>query len=61
MDSFPCVIQFNKQDLPDVIEPDDLKTQMNINGVPCMGSSAIKGHGVFDTLKTIINLVVKQL
>ncbi len=61
MDSFPCVIQFNKQDLNDVIKPDELKTKMNINGVPCIGSSALQGHGVFDTLKTIINLVVQQL
>ncbi len=61
IDSFPCVVQFNKQDLPDIIQPDDLKARMNINGYPCMGSSAIKGHGVFDTLKAVINLVIKQL
>jgi len=37
-----------------------MQRQFGINGTPCFESVATEGVGVFETLKTIINLVVKQ-
>lgn len=59
--TFPFVMQFNKQDLPDVYSPDWLVAQLGSNGLPYFGSIATEGRGVFDTLKTIINTVIRTL
>ena len=57
----PIVLQCNKQDLPNALTPDVLSGRLEQSGLPCLGSVAIEGTGVFDTLKTIINLVVSRL
>ena len=58
---FPFVLQCNKQDLPDALNPMLLKSRMGRNGVTCCSAVAIDGDGVFDTLKAIVNGVVRQL
>ena len=58
---FPLVLQCNKQDLPDVLDPTVLKAHLGRNGVPCFASVATQGVGVFETLKAIINQVVREL
>jgi signal recognition particle receptor subunit beta len=58
---FPLVLQCNKQDLPDVLHPTELKAHLGRNGVPCFTSVATQGVGVFDALKAIINQVVREL
>jgi signal recognition particle receptor subunit beta len=54
----PLTIQYNKRDLPNRAPIAFLETQLGCNGVPHVESIAIRGIGVFDTLKTIINAVV---
>jgi len=56
----PLVLQCNKRDLPDIVPAPLLHQRLNVDGVPCFESVAIRGVGVFDTLKTIINLVVAR-
>lgn len=60
-DSFPLVMQFNKQDLVDVYPPDHMLAYLNGNGRHYFGSVATEGDGVFETLKAIINTVVGSL
>jgi len=57
----PIVVQLNKRDLPNAVSVSDLKTLLQVNGYPTIESIAMQGIGVFDTLKTITNGVVKQL
>jgi len=58
--SMPLVLQCNKRDLPDVMPIAQMQKDLNLDGVPCFESVATEGTGVFETLKTIINLVVAK-
>lgn len=58
----PLVVQFNKCDLPNMMQVSVLKRRLHINGTtPCFESVATQGKGVFDTLKAIIARVVAQV
>jgi signal recognition particle receptor subunit beta len=57
---FPLVLQLNKRDLPDAAPEALLRAELGRNGVPCFCSIATEGVGVFDTLKSIIGLVVVE-
>lgn len=58
----PIVIQYNKRDLPNIMPINDLQFNINRNGYTYFESVAIRGIGVFDTLKSICKLtVLKQM
>jgi mutual gliding-motility protein MglA len=59
--TFPIIVQLNKRDLPHVTSAAEIRRQLGIQGRPCFEASALKGHGVFDTLKAIMNGVVSQV
>ncbi|HHS97527.1 MAG TPA: gliding-motility protein MglA [Chloroflexi bacterium] len=59
-ESMPLVLQCNKRDLPNILSVSTIHEHLGLNGVPCLESIAIRGVGVFETLKTIINLVVAK-
>lgn len=61
LSDYPLVLQCNKQDLPNAMAPEELRSQLNHDAVPCLGAVATEGEGVFETLKTIINLVVSRI
>lgn len=61
LETFPWVIQYNKRDLPNTESVDMLQKKLNFFNVPHFESVAIKGTGVFDSLKSIINLVVQHV
>ncbi len=61
LENYPWVIQYNKRDLPNTESIDILQKKLNFFNVPYFESVAIKGTGVFDTLKSIINLVVQHI
>ena len=61
LENFPWVIQYNKRDLPNTESIDYLQKKLNFFNVPHFEAVAIKGTGVFDTLKAIINLVVQHV
>jgi signal recognition particle receptor subunit beta len=58
--TMPLVLQCNKRDLPSIAPVSLIRQQLGCNGAPSFESVATEGTGVFDTLKAIINLVVKQ-
>ncbi len=61
LENFPWVIQYNKRDLPNTESLELLEKKLNFFNVPSFEAVAIKGTGVFDTLKSIINLVVQHV
>ena len=54
------VIQYNKRDLPNIVPISDLQMQINHNGYNYFESVAIRGIGVFDTLKSICQITVRK-
>jgi len=61
IEELPYVIQYNKRDMPDVIEVTDLQQELNPEGCPSLEAVAIKGVGVFDTLKLVAKGVLQKL
>jgi signal recognition particle receptor subunit beta len=57
----PFVIQYNKRDLPNISSLDELQRELNPNAVPHFEAVAVRGIGVFDTLKAVSKLVIKSL
>ena len=61
LDRVPLVLQCNKQDLASALPPEVLKDHLLGNGVPCIASVATRGIGVPDTLRAIINELLRRL
>ena len=61
LETFPWVLQFNKIDLPNRINSNTLQKKLNFFNVPQFESVATHGTGVFETLKSIINIVVTDI
>lgn len=59
--SIPLVLQFNKRDLPDLSEPEEMNKILNYRNVPFFNAVAIKGIGVNETLRKIIEFVIIHL
>lgn len=60
LQTMPLVLQCNKQDLSQLAPVPLLQGRLGMGHVPCFKAVATTGEGVVDTLKAIINLVVKQ-
>jgi mutual gliding-motility protein MglA len=58
--TLPIVLQYNKRDLPEVMTIEELEKDLNWNHLPYFEASAVKGVGVFDTLKMITKLVLNR-
>jgi mutual gliding-motility protein MglA len=59
--SFPAVMQYNKRDLPGVLPIADLDEILNFRSLPAYPAAAVSGDGVFDTLRSISQLVLQNL
>ncbi len=57
----PVVMQYNKRDLPDILPISDMEAKLNRLKWPSMGSSAVRGEGVLDTLKKCSELVLQAV
>ncbi len=59
----PLALQYNKQDLPRelILQPVELDDALNFRGVPSFPADALHGNGVFETLKSITELVLRRL
>ena len=59
----PLVLQYNKQDLPRdlALTVPELDDALNFRGVPHFAADALHGPGVFETLRSISELVLKRL
>ena len=54
-------MQWNKRDLPNIASEENLEEKLNQNDFPSFSASAIKGEGVFETLKMISKLVLLNI
>jgi small GTP-binding protein len=57
----PTVIQYNKMDLPELSDLEELNEELNEYDFPYFKASAASGVGVFDTLKLLSKLVIQKL
>ncbi len=58
----PMVMQYNKRDLPNIMPISDLQLYINQDGYTYFEAVAIRGIGVFDTLKSICQkTILKQI
>ncbi len=57
------MLQYNKQDLPPdlVLSPEELDEALNFRGVPSFAADALRGKGVFETLRAASERVLRKL
>lgn len=61
VEKFPIVIQYNKRDLPTALPVAQLHQVLNRIHAPEFEAIAVKGIGVFETLRKTIELVVHRI
>lgn len=61
LDKLPFIIQYNKRDLPNIMPVDELRRDLNPNGVPDFEACAATGEGVFETLKAVAKMILFDL
>jgi len=61
LDKLPCVIQFNKRDLPSAAPLEEMQRTLNPNGQVEFEACATTGQGVFETLKAVARGVLGEL
>ncbi len=59
--TMPYALQLNKRDLPSAVALAELEQALRIKDEPVFEAVATTGDGVFETLKSIIKLVLKDL
>jgi signal recognition particle receptor subunit beta len=61
--AMPMVLQYNKQDLPRdmIVDTESLEDALNFRGVPSFVAGAVRGQGVFETLRGISELVLRRM
>lgn len=57
----PMILQYNKRDLPNIIEISELQEQLNCENCEYFESVAIRNIGIFETLKRICQLTIMSL
>ena len=57
----PLVLQYNKRDLPNILTIEALEEELNFRNVPSHPAAALLGEGVFDTLRSISEAVLRRL
>jgi len=64
IDKIPFVIQYNKRDLPNILSVEELRNDINPNArYPDFEAIASdrNGPGVFDTLKSVVKMILLEL
>ena len=61
LDDVPFVIQYNKRDMDNIIPVEEMEQELNPEKFPSFPAVAVKGDGVFDTLKCVAKGVLKKL
>ena len=60
-DKVPVVMQWNKRDLPNTSPISELERSLNNYDFPAFEASALKGDGVFETLKMVSKMVLMNV
>ncbi|MGB7054387.1 MAG: ADP-ribosylation factor-like protein [bacterium] len=56
----PMIIQYNKRDLPNIMPLQELQTQLNDSEYQYFESVAIRGIGIFETLKAVCQAAIMK-
>ena len=59
--AIPYVLQFNKRDMPNILSTDQMARELQVKGEPLVEAVAVKGEGVFETLREVAKLVLAEL
>jgi len=59
--TMPFIIQYNKRDLPNIASVEEMRGQLNKFNSPDIEAVAHQGYGVFETLKSVAKMVLKNL
>ena len=59
--TIPYALQFNKRDLPNVVDVDEMYRTLNFKREPTFEAVATTGVGVFDTLKSVAKQILVEL
>jgi signal recognition particle receptor subunit beta len=57
----PYVMQYNKRDLPNAADLNEMKRLLNPGEIPEFEACATNGKGVFETLKAVARVVLRDL
>ncbi len=60
-ESFPIVFQYNKQDLDHITPTDELNARINKKGRPFLGTCAIRGENIYESLELVTKEVLRDL
>ena len=60
LEDVPMVIQYNKRDLPNIMPITELESRLNDAGYQYFESVAIRGIGIFETLKAVCQLTIMK-
>jgi signal recognition particle receptor subunit beta len=61
IDRTPYVVQYNKRDLPNAAPLDEMQRALNPGALPDFEACATVGKGVFETLKAVARVVLRDL
>ena len=61
LEELPFVIQWNKRDLPSALPVPELEEELNPEKHATFEAIAVKGQGVFETLKQVSKMVLHRL
>jgi hypothetical protein len=61
LEKLPFIMQYNKRDLPNVSNVEELRSLLNPDGVPEFEACATTGEGVFETLKAVAKQILIDL
>ncbi len=60
-ETIPIIFQWNKRDLPNIIDTASLDEKLNYRHAPNYEASAVTGAGVMETFKGVVSLLIKDL
>jgi hypothetical protein len=60
-DSLPLVVQFNKRDLDNIFDEEEIRQRWGTTGVPIIFSSALRGTGVAKTFRQALKGIYQSL
>ena len=61
IEAVPLVLAYNKRDLSDVLTVEELDRELNPFGAPAIGTSAVTGSGLFESLDAVVRLSLDDL
>ncbi len=60
-ETIPIIFQWNKRDLPNIIDAASLDEKLNYRHTPNYEASAVTGAGVMETFKGVVSILIKDL